>query len=258
MNFIYSIVVYCYISFFGRIISYFIDGTSLDAQLSFIGSILGGILSFAGVWITIRYTRKQFKDDKRISVKPYLDIKLNYFNIDKSILSFGNFSINKLKDNKYKHDYEEEDILIEINNLGQGHCLECKLVKIIIDNKNINDEYGYIGNLTVNENILRKIKFKTYYGDIVEKIKKKYIDKNIDDCPEEFKQFTYNHLLKEVELQFEYKDVLDNKYRKTIVIEVFIKFDILAEKHIWEISDMKFNDIYFEINGNLITEEQIK
>lgn len=227
-------------------------------------SFLGSLLSFIGIFITIRYTKKQFKDemkmsekqfkdDKRISVKPYLDIKLKW--TSKDLSSFGIFEIGKFKNYNI---HEKSDIGLEFTNLGQGNCLDCKLVKIIIDDKNLKDEYGYIGNLKLDENALRKITFITWYENILEEVKREYIGKNINDCPKEFEEFAYKYLLKKVELQFEYKDVLDNKYRKTIIIEVFIKFDILAEKYIWEISDIKFNDIYFEINGNLITEEQIK
>lgn len=246
MNFIYSI--------FNSI-----SKVSLNEWVSFIGSVLG----LFGAVITIIYTKKQFKENIKTSeeqskygVKPYLDIKLKQ--IRKSTFSFGLYSINKLNGVNSTNTYECEDIGIEINNLGQGNCLDCKLVKIIIDDKIVNDEYGYIGNLKVDENALREITFKTYYGNILNEVKEEFIGKNINDCPKEFEEFAYNHLLKEVELQFEYKDVLDHKYRKTIVIEIFIKFDILAEKYIWEISDIKFNDVYFKINGNLTTEEPIK
>lgn len=248
MNFIYSIVVYCYISFFGRIISYFIANTESADQLSFIGSLLGGILSFAGVWLTIIYTRKQFKDDKRISVKPYLDIKLK--NLSNSTDSFAFIAINKLKNLNL---YEESFIGIELSNLGQGNCLECKLIAIRIDGRKVNNGVNVGSVRATDDSISRKITFKTYYGDILNEVKEKFIEKNIKDYED-----TYNSLLKEVELQFEYKDVLDNKYRKTIVIEVFIKFDILAEKYVWEISDIKFKDVYFKINENLTTENLIK
>ncbi|WP_270670461.1 hypothetical protein [Paraclostridium bifermentans] len=251
MNFIYSIINE-------------ISKVSLNEWVTFIGSALG----FLAVIIPIIYTNKksskeeikmseeQIKYNKRISVKPYLDIKLNQ--IKKSTFSFGFYSINKLNGVNSTNAYECEDIGIEINNLGQGNFLDCKLVKIIIDDKIVNDEYGYIGNLKVDENALSEITFKIYYGDMLNEVKEEFIGKNIKDCPKEFEEFAYNHLLKEVELQFEYKDVLDNKYRKNIVIEIFIKFDILAEKYIWEISDIKFNDVNLKINGNLTTENLIK
>lgn len=250
MNFIYSIVNGIF-------------EVSPDGWASFIGSFL----SFLGVFITIRYTKKQFKqeikmseeqfkEDKRISIKPYLDIKLK--KASKDICNLGILAVNDLKN---INEFEERDIGIEIANLGQGNCLECKLVKIKVDGKNIDDEHIYIGNLgnlKVYENILRKITFIIWYGDVVEEIKNKYRGKNIKDCPKEFKYFTYNHLLKKVELQFEYKDVLDNKYRKNIVIEIFVHVTILAEKYIWQVSDIQFRDIRFEINENLTTEESIK
>lgn len=236
MNFIYSIVNG-------------ISEVSPDGWASFIGSAL----SFIGIFITIAFTKKQFKDDKKISVKPYLDIKLKW--TSKAPSSFGIFTIGKFKNSNL---HKKSDIGLEFTNLGQGNCLECKLVKIIIDGKNVNDEYGYIGNLKVDEKRLREITFITWYENTLEEIKDEYIDKKLEDCPEEFKQFRSKRLLKEVELQFEYKDVLENKYRKSIVIEIFMRFDILAEKPRWEIDNIKFYDIYPKINETLTTEKPIK
>lgn len=237
-----------------------ISEVSPDGWASFIGSVL----SFLGVFITIRYTKKQFKDemkmsqeqfkdDKRISVKPYLDIKLKW--TSKGLSSFGIFQIGEFKNLNL---HKDSNIGLEFTNLGQGNCLECRLVKVIIDGKNVNDEYGDIGNLRVDEKISREITFITWYENTLEEIKSEYIDKKLDDCPSEFKQFRFKHLLKEVEMQFEYKDVLENKYRKNIVLEIFIEFAILAEKPRWEIKDIKFYDVYFKINGNLTTENLIK
>ena len=74
-------------------------------------SLLGSILSFAGVFITIKYTKKQFKDDKRISIKPYLDIKLKP--ASDRVDSLGIFSINKIK---YLSFSERTNLGIEITN----------------------------------------------------------------------------------------------------------------------------------------------
>ncbi|GAA0103328.1 hypothetical protein UT300012_40450 [Paraclostridium bifermentans] len=249
MNFIYSIVVYCYISFFGRIISYFIAKTEPSDQLSFIGSLLGGILSFAGVWLTIIYTKKQFKDDKRISVKPYLDIKLK--NLSNSTNSFDLIAINKLNNLNL---YEESFIGIELSNLGQGNCLECKLISIRIDGRKVNNGLN-IGSIGVTDgSILREITFITWYGDILTEINEKQIDKRVKNCPDEFEYCTYKYPLNKIEMEFEYKDVLDNKYSKNIVIDVFIIFNIvLGEKQIFE-----FNSVRYEINENLTIEKLIK
>lgn len=265
MKFIYSTVVYLYISFMGRIISYFIDNTELDTQLSFIGSLLGGVLSFLGVFITIRYTKKQFKEeikmseeqfkeDKRISIKPYLDIRLKEYN-NEGIAHLGIFTINDFKNLNL---YKQSNIGVEITNLGQGNCLECKLVGVKINDKKIDDEIVYISNLKISESILVKITFMQWYGDILEEIREKSIGKNIGNSYENFKKSICSDTLNVIELQFEYKDVLENKYNKNIVIETYIDFNILNEKYIWEVSDIEFHDICYEINGNLTTEELIK
>lgn len=248
MDYIFYIIFDYIFNFLLDITPDFISDITPDGWIALFG-IIGG---FVGVYKTIKNSEKQFKDEKRISIKPYLDIKLKGFCENEN--SFGIFKIGEFKKSNI---YAPGNIGLEFTNLGLGNCLECKLVKVIIDDKNVNDEYGYIGNIKVDEKIIREITFKTWYENDLDKIKKEYIGKNKEDCPKEFGDGTYTRLLKKVELQFEYKDVLDNKYSKNIVIEVFINVNILAEKYIWEVSDIKFNDIYFIINGNLTSEELI-
>lgn len=247
MNFIYSIING-------------ISEVSPDGWASFIGSAL----SFLGVFITIKYTKKQFKDemkmseeqfkdDKRISVKPYLDIKLK--ELSNSTNSFDLITINKLKNLNL---YEESFIGIELSNLGQGNCLECKLIEIRIGDKKVNDGLN-VGSIVVNESKSREITFIVWYGDILNEIKEKYIGKREEDYPNEFEYNTHKYCLNKIEMQFEYKDVLENKYSKTIVIDIFIFFKIyLGASPYFKISNIEFEGISYEINGNSTTEKLIK
>lgn len=233
----------------------FIYSITPDGWISFIGSILG----FIGVIITIRYTKKQFEIDKRISIKPYLNMELSS-DYRHSGGHLGIFEINRLKNSKL---YEDTTLVMNFQNLGQGNCLECELVKIMVDNKNIDDEcseyeYGYMGSIKVDSNKIMEIIFTIFYEDILDSLKKKYVGKNINDCPKISSNFKYLHPFKNIELQFEYKDILDNKYRKKIVMETSLIFNIYNEKYIWEISDIKFNDILYQLNDNLTTEKLVK
>ncbi|MEF9991338.1 MAG: hypothetical protein RR657_01620 [Peptostreptococcaceae bacterium] len=227
----------------------FIYNITADGWISFIGSIL----SFVGVFITISCAKKQFKDDKKISVKPYLDMKLK--NDEQDLDFIDSITINKFKS---RNGLDRQNINVEITNLGQGNCLECKLIEIKLNGNKVNNEVRYIGNIETNKNILSGITFKTWYEDILQEIREKYIGKDIKDCPDDFKSFSHRCFLKEIELKFEYKDILENKYSKKIVIETYIYFNILTEKYIWQVSDIEYNFVLHEINGNLTTEKTIK
>lgn len=230
------------------IIFNFISEITSDGWIALLGIIVG----FSGVYKTIKNSEEQFKEDKRISIKPYLDIKLKNSTID--VCSLGFFKINEFK-NRVLDDLD--DIVIEITNLGQGNCLDCKLIEIRIDGKKVNDEDRYIGNLKVDENMLRQITFNTWYGDVLDQLKT-YIGKNLNDCPNEFEDMIYRHFVNEIEMEFEYKDVLENKYRKTIPIDVFIIFIIyLGHSPHFKVENIVFNTVSYEVNGNLITEKSI-
>lgn len=227
----------------------FIYSITPDGWISFIGIIVG----FIGVIITIKHTKKQSEDDKKTSVKPYLDIKLeNLFN---STNSFDFITTNKLKNLNL---YDKSSIGIEIGNLGQGNCLECKLIAIRIDGRKVNKGLN-LGSIKVDKNTLREVTFKTYYGDILNEVNEEFIGKNIKDCPAEFENGTYKYHLNQIEMEFEYKDVLDNKYSKNIVIDVFIIFNIiLGESPFFKVSSIEFNKVLYEINETLTTEKPIK
>ncbi|MFR3498676.1 MAG: hypothetical protein ACLTT7_06600, partial [Paraclostridium bifermentans] len=125
--------------------------------------------------------------------------------------------------------------------------------------KKINDVLRYIVNIKTDKNILTEITFKTYPRDIIQDIETKYTGKKIENCPDEFMSGTYKYFFKKFKMQFEYKDVLDNKYSKNIVIDVFIIFNIvLGGLPFCKVSNVEFNDVHYEINGNLTTEKLIK
>lgn len=216
-------------------------------------ALIGSILSFWGIFITIIFTKNQFEKDKRINVKPYLDIRLAH--VKENTSSFGIFTINTLKNMNL---YEVDKIGIELMNLGLGNCLKCKLLEIKLNGCVVDDEIKYIGNLRVDENKIYEITFRTVYGDILEELKKKYVGNNIGS---EFKEFNDNvnkETLNRIELKFEYKDILDNTYNKSVVIETFIEFNILTEKHWFEVSNIEFNNTFYEINEGLTSESYLK
>lgn len=216
-------------------------------------SLIGSILSFGGIFITIRFTKKQFEKDKRITVKPYLDVKLKY--LTEHIGSRAFITINKLKNINL---YEIDEIGIEIANLGLGNCLKCSLVEIRLNGNIIEEDSIYIGNLKVDENKIFEITLRTIYGDILEEIKEKYIGKNIEGSYEAFNDKINRETLNKIELQLEYKDVLDNRYSKNIVIETFILFNILTEKYCFQVSNIEFKGTFYEINENLTSESYLE
>ncbi|MGL4572006.1 MAG: hypothetical protein ACRCVJ_13180 [Clostridium sp.] len=209
-------------------------------------SLIGSALSFLGIFITINYTRKQFKEDKRIDVKPFLNIKLK--SLENDICSLGFFKINSSNINKPS----KEKVGVEFDNLGLGHCLKCKLVEVKLNNKNIQQEVCFIGNIKKSESITKGISLYVYYGDILEGFKNKYYGKKMLDYDDGFgnlenkiREYTKSRL----ELIIEYYDVLGNKYKKSWYLDVFIVFNIKTNE-IFLIEDFEFERVEYEIEEN--------
>ena len=43
---------------------------------SYLGSIIGGLFSLGGIFLTIRFTRNQNKQDRELQIRPYFDFTL--------------------------------------------------------------------------------------------------------------------------------------------------------------------------------------
>ena len=213
-------------------------------------SILCALIGLLGVYYTIQFTRNQFKDDKRIGIKPYLDLRLKdkFCVISKGDTSnldskYFNEHLNFIRLSNYNSMLSIFYIELDIENIGLGHALNCKVVDI----------YGENRTSEISENlIVLKQEEKSKIWLYVEKIKKKeyielfekayecYVEELViieeqlnngeliqgtetsDTINEELKSISKE----EIYIDIEYNDMLDNKYKKTFCIELYYYVDM--------------------------------
>lgn len=216
----------------------FYKNTSSDGWLSFLGALSG----FAVIYITIKHEKKQFNEDKRISVKPYLNIILEgtksterYSNIGVISINYNNMNINL---------YENKVINLVITNLGLGHCLRCEVIEIKLNGIKLNEDASYIGNIGVNESRKGELMIVFWFGDILENLKSKYIDKQLGS-PEKCKEKINKSSLNTVELIMKYKDILGNEYKKNIVLNVNADFKLEFDEQ-FRIKNISYNYLNIE------------
>lgn len=216
----------------GRYIPFY-KNTSADGWLSFLGSSFGFII----IVITIKHERKQFNEDKRVNIKPYLEITLEGVKESEWNSSFGSILINDTQMNR--NIYKDHKINVVMTNLGLGHCLGCMLIKMKLNSNMLNKETIYIGNIKIDSTKKYKLEFRVWYGDIQEKLKKQYIDK-YTQYDKQIEDEIYKETLNTLELLLEYKDTLGNKYNKTIVLNISINFGLVYDDT-YKVKGVDFN-----------------
>lgn len=208
-------------------------------------TVLSALLGFSTIFISIKFSREQFKEDKRISIKPYLDVGLKSMGEKEVINSIGMVDINY--DNMKVNKYEQRDINLKISNLGLGNCLRCEVIDIKRNGKKLKDyDIGYIGNIKVDEGKNNKFTILYWYGDILDKLRGEYIGKEFSSS-KEINERLRKEFLNTLEFVLRYRDVLGNIYDKTIVIDIFIDIQI-KENELFNIEDIMFNNIMIEHN----------
>lgn len=102
---------------------------------SYIGAIIGGVVSLTGIALTIRFTRGQNKSERELQIRPYFDFA---FEIEGIALTHGKdmgyiaWEYDREKDNNGNHG-PVIDGLIVIKNVGIGTALDCKMTYSIPD-----------------------------------------------------------------------------------------------------------------------------
>lgn len=216
----------------------FYRSTSPDGWLSF----LMGLLGFISIFISIQFSKEQFMEDKRIGIKPYLDITLESPGT-KRCSSIGIISINY--DNMNINLYENKIVNLVITNLGLGNCLRCEVIEIKLNGIKLNEDVSYIGNIRVNDSIKSELMIVFWFGDILENLKRKYIDKQLAGSPENFKEKINKSSLNTVELIMKYKDILGNEYKKNIVLNVNADFELEFDEQ-FRIKNIRYNYLNIE------------
>lgn len=238
-----------------KIINFIVKDSGMELISAFIGLL--------GVYWTIQYTRNQFNDDKRMGTKPYLDLSLCNQNCETEFTYKDEDNEHKmgyweyLNENTYyvdpKNDSESKSgsffyVELEIENIGLGHAIDYKIINI----------YGENSQSEIKENIdiIRKDDKSNMYIVISKRIENEYltlleefinIKKEQLKIREEFwisnqdqpenksiidKLITQSR--EEIYIDVEYKDILNNKYKKTFCLELhfYIEKDLFSEKDI--------------------------
>ncbi|WP_346935317.1 hypothetical protein [Clostridium sp.] len=197
----------------------FYKNVSPDGWLGFITALLG----FSGIFITIRHTNKQFNEDKRISVKPYLDLSISkvirpklgndlYTAKDYSFSYSGNIWINA---DSGLGCYDLQ-CRLDIKNLGMGNALDCRILSVRPTSPFDIEDNRVLGVIEPNKSGEISINIKYYDDDSKNKVLTVYKEFNKS---EQIYEYINNQTTRDIILLIEYKDILNNCYKKEFTLK---------------------------------------
>lgn len=129
---------------------------------TWLGAIMGGIITFVGLKITIDYNNKQQSENIRVNFRPYLNIKLSVASGDEYNRSENKLFINsKEVDTRYFDNeiYTIFYVKMDIVNIGLGSAIDVQLNMIDCD-------ISYMLNMVGFDKIvlaIDKSEVKTFY-----------------------------------------------------------------------------------------------
>ena len=200
----------------------FIIGSSITSNVdnetwmsflgSYIGSLIGALITLVGVIITISFTKKQSKEDKRLELMPYL--QWSEPNNTNRGSHFEKIYFNNNDDDCY---YINTSYIIK--NVGLG-----TLKDLTIESFYYNKEYKNVmiklipGVLEKSESILLEINVNIISGEV----KKEWISE------ENYKIFVDNGKIK---FKIKFKDLFNNQYQQIVTICYIAKITSDAERY---------------------------
>lgn len=221
--------------------------------VGFYGALLGGLGTIIAFLVTSYQTNKiqkenieQFSNDKRLAIKPYLDLTLYHKNInvigiinkDNPITIIENLINPKIL-----------EYVLEINNLGLGPAIDVQITKMTLNNKDIilDSQNKWLNSINVNAE--KKVGIYTLQANMLLKENQDlYGSKN--ELEKKFKSS------KELYFKIEYGDILDNKYIKNVYLTITTDPTILHNnENLYEISNFIFS---VQENKNKCYEKLIK
>ncbi len=214
----------------------FYKNTSADGWLSF----LAGLFGFLGIFITIQFNNKQFNEDKRISVKPYLNMtniaEITSDNLIPHYIVFINgdgFNGNCLKRFNVKFK-------LEFENLGIGNALDCRILLITSTSKIYKSVGGesVLGAIISDKNKDIRLGIE-YYDD--EHIENKIYNYKGSNITQEIHDYIRKETSRDIKILVEYKDILNNWYEKEFVLECFLETNLNFSSSEIEILDIILN-----------------
>lgn len=215
-----------------------------------INLIVGMITFLFSLW-TILTTKKHFREEKRISSKPYFNSKARLLNFDELAVynmsndykdNFENIKLHHILNNKKlnKNGYRKESykFYLELSNIGLGNAINCKITEIIGNIAIYRNPY-FLGAIQKNESKSIGINFayympKTYEEKLGGNFSKEnsYLSNALNSkLKEKTSQYVY--------IDLEYNDVFDNTYKKTICILFFISFEIEYSEECYTVKGFK-------------------
>lgn len=234
----------------GNSILKFLRWVGLDNWITLFSALIG----LGGVYLTIQFTRSQFNEDKRVGIKPHLNL------ICKDVSCWGDYIVESDIDDKFytdnlyhlfrKMNFGNDEsfsifyIALAIENIGLGHALNFRIINIYGENtqisimenlsivkkenelnifleaeKYVTTEFINLLDQANNDDLERKKLFTDIFasGSIFQKYPKDYNDLTVKDK-------LRNQSKEKIYIDVEYNDLLKNKYKKTFCIE--LSFDL--------------------------------
>lgn len=201
------------------------NGLTLDGVLGLLTSVIAICIS---IW-TMRQTSKQFKEDKRLAIKPYLNYE------KKELIEGGQLAENLAKQLQNSKGFEKiiffynnmwgshpgenyYQFRLTLHNIGLGHAIKCQIDRVYTKN---NEEKFYIfypqkflGSIELKEKL--ELKFNIRYSINTEH--SELIGTYFKSFEEyyEVNRKVYEESVKDIYMDIKYYDVLFNEYLTTI------------------------------------------
>lgn len=196
--------------------------------VGFYGALLGGLGTIIAFLFTSYQAQKgqellkeQFYEDKRIGVKPFLDVNIsNINNINKSKYLNLNGINSIVRKNVDLAKYKNSELIIEFNNIGLGPAINIELIEINTNNDKVCIDFELfrknIGSININENKFLLINFNTLLDET--KLPKSHFESTEDA------KSKLNPLNFDIEFKFRFYDILENKYDKFLKIKILNRY----------------------------------
>ncbi|KHD16016.1 hypothetical protein AWN73_09840 [Clostridium butyricum] len=182
---------------------------------SYIGASIGAVITLSGVIITINFTRKESKEDRRLSIAPYL----KYNMLEQTLQQKHDLDIFYCVDN----ENTKINTTILIKNIGLG-----PLINIKISDTYFNDEcnnrtvIGMPGIIEKNEECLLLVDLRLR----LESIPENEVIEDKNEASESIFRFDvpdkYKNVGGQLKFKVSYNDLMNNYYEQNIEISVLI------------------------------------
>ncbi|GEP66544.1 hypothetical protein CBE01nite_43120 [Clostridium beijerinckii] len=192
---------------------------------SYIGAIMGGIITLVGVWITIGFTREQAKEDRQFQLdqaRKDREFQREQANEDRrlSLAPYLKYTVYE-RESSEKHntaiihtvDRDPNQIIratIELKNIGMGPLLYLRTHNIKYNNVGLDYSLGSIDILEKNNKWLMRI----------------VLELRLDEITNSNDDMNTSPSRKEGVLSFTigYKDLIDNQYEQDIAISMNVNY----------------------------------